>query len=340
MPATDLPTPRSPRASVGASRVGAPHVGASQGRGQTLARLLLVDKLAIGALSMALVLAGCSAREPAQPAATMSTTQATAPAGLITNAPLETARSTQTMPVYWLGRSEEEVFLYREFFAAKTTDEPMVAALRTMMGTAPLDSDYYSLWSNPARLGASISAKNVITVDVSADAFGQKVDRGIAERSIAQLVYTATAAASMAGLVDASSSIQVSILVDGHTGYNAFGHVILDKPLTRDPAFVAPVWIIDPAQGRTFDALPLKVDGQGLSGSGSLAWSLARVDGETVGAGYLDGTVTLTNGPGQLGSFSFNLTPPPGRYELVVYINDPGMPGVRRGLDTKIVNIS
>lgn len=329
MPATDLSTLRSPTASVDASR----------GKGQTLARLLLVDRLAIVALSAALVLAGCTAKEPAQPAATMPTTQATAPAGLITNAPLETARSTQTMPVYWLGRSAEEVFLYREFFAAKTTDEPMVAALRTMMGATPLDSDYYSLWNNPTRLGVSISARNVITVDVSADAFGQKVDRGIAERSIAQLVYTATAAASMAGLVDASSSIQVSILVDGHTGYNAFGHVTLDKPLIRDPAFVAPVWIIDPAQGRTFDALPLKVDGQGLSTSGSLAWSLARIEGETVGEKYLDGTLTLADGPGQLGGFSFNLTPPPGRYELAVYISDPAMPGVRRALDTKIVSV-
>ena len=80
----------------------------------------------------------------------------------------------------------------------------------------------------------------MITIDISADAFGHKVDQGIAERSVAQLVYTATAAAAMAGLVDTTTAVQVSVLVDGHTGYNAFGHVPLDKPLTRNAAFRCP----------------------------------------------------------------------------------------------------
>lgn len=335
MPATHLPPPRSPRALAGASRGTCPSVASS-----SVARLAMVDKLAIAGLSLALVLAGCTAKEPQQPAATMPTSQATSTTGLVTSAPLETARSTQTLPVYWLGRSDEDVFLYREFFAAKTTDEPMVAALRTMMGAVPLDPDYYSLWNDPTRLGVSISAQNIITVDVSADAFGQSMDQGMAVRSIAQLVYTATAAASMAGLVDANSTTQVAILVDGHTGYNAFGHVPLDRPLTRDPALVAPVWIIDPAQGQNLGSLPLTVAGQGVSTTGTLMWSLAPVEGGTVGANYLDGTLSLANGPGHVGDFSFTLAPPPGRYELAVYTSDPSMPGVRRGLDTKMVNVT
>lgn len=335
MPAIELPPPRNTRALA----------GASWGRRRTSTDPALVRRLAPAGLALALALTGCTAKEPQQPAATMPTTQTTPPAGLVSSAPLETARSTQTLPVYWLGRNDQDVFLYREFFSAKTTDEPMVAALRTMMGTRPLDPDYYSLWNAPSRLGVSISAQNVITVDVSADAFGQQVDQGIAERSIAQLVYTATAAAAMAGLVDSNSTLQVAILVDGHTGYKAFGHVPLDKPLTRDPALVAPVWIIDPAEGRNVGSLPLAVEGQGVSTTGTLAWSLAPVAGDpaggaTVGASYLDGTVSLANGPGQLGGFSFTLLPPPGRYELAVYINDPAMPGIRRGLDTKIVNIT
>lgn len=334
MPASQLPPPRATRAP------------ACPGRGRTAARLRTADKLAIAGLSLALVLAGCTAEEPARPAATMPTAQTTAPAGLVTSAPLETARSTQTLPVYWLGRNGQDVFLYREFFGTKTTDEPMVAALRTMMASTPLDPDYYSLWNDPTRLGVSISAQNVITVDVSADAFGQQVDKGIAERSIAQLVYTATAAAAMAGLVDGNSTLQVAILVDGHTGYNAFGHVPLDKPLTRNPALVAPVWVIDPAEGRNVGSLPLAVEGQGVSTTGTLAWSLAPL-GEGAGgaegaaeANYLDGTLSLSNGPGQLGSFSFTLLPPPGRYELAVYITDPARPGVRIGVDTKTVNVT
>lgn len=308
--------------------------------GRTLARLRIVDKVAIVGLSIALTLAGCTAKSPAEGDSTMPATYVTGSAGLVTNAPLETAMAAQTLPVYWLGHSNDDVFLYREFFPAKSADDPIVTALRTMMSTRPVDADYFSLWNNPSKLGASVSAQNVITIDVSADAFGQKVDAGIAERSVAQLVYTATAAASMAGLVDATTSIQVSVLVDGHTGYQAFGHVPLDKPLTRNPAFVAPVWIIDPANDATYSKLPLKVDGQGVSPTGNLAWSLATMDGATVGEPFLDGTAKIEGGANKLSEFTFNLVPPPGHYQLSVYIADPGAPGGRLGIDTKLVTIS
>lgn len=330
MPATNSASTRRPGAAS----------GACSRKGRTLARLLLVDKIAIAGLSAALVLAGCTALGPKEPDASMPATDATSSSALVTSAPLETAMSSQTLPVYWLGRSNDDVFLYREFFPAQTADEPIVAALRNMMGSKPDDPDYFSFWNSPTRLGASISAKNVITVDVSADAFGQKVDAGIAERSVAQLIYTATAAAAMAGLVDTATSIQVSVLVDGHTGFNAFGHVPLDKPMTRNPAFVAPVWIIDPSEGSVYNSLPLKVHGQAVSPTGTLAWSLATMEGSRVGEQYLDGTATIADGPGQLGTFAFNLVPPPGRYQLSVYISDPSTPGQRLGVDTKTVTIA
>ncbi|ALV44898.1 hypothetical protein MB46_04625 [Arthrobacter alpinus] len=300
----------------------------------------LVDKFAILGLSASLALIGCTSQGLNQQSTSMPTSNSSMAQGMVTNAPLETATASQTVPVYWLGSSNDDVFLYREFFPAQTSDDPIVAALRVMMGGDSLDPDYFSIWNNPTRLGASISAKNVITVDISADAFGGKVDQGIAERSISQLVYTATAAAAMAGLVDTTSSIQVSVLVDGHTGYNAFSHVVLDKPLTRDADFIAPVWIIDPANGSRFNSLPLKVAGQAISPTGNLAWSLAHVVGDTVGEQYLSGTVTIPQGPRELGEFSFNLVPPPGEYQLSVYIQDTGAPGGKIGLDTKLVTIA
>ncbi len=313
---------------------------ASRRQRRTSDRLRVLDRWAILGLAVSLALGGCTNNDSAEQDATMPASSTSSSSALITAAPLETATSSQTLPVYWLGRSNDDVFLYREFFPAKSTDDPMVAALRTMMSTKPRDPDYFSLWNTPSRLGASISAKNVITVDVSADAFAQKVDAGIAQRSVAQLVYTATAAAAMAGLVDPSSSIQVSVLVDGHTGYDAFGHVLLDKPMTRDASLVAPVWIISPSQGARYKTLPLKVEGQGISPTGTLAWELAKSSNGKADEPYLNGTVAIPEGANELGTFSFSLIPPPGSYELSVFIDDPASPGTRIGVDTKLVQVA
>lgn len=258
----------------------------------------------------------------------------------VTSAPLETAATSATIPVYWLGHSNDAVYLYREFMPAVTLDDPIVASLRAMMTRKPADPDYFSVWNPPSRLGASISAKNAITVDVSADAFGQKVDQGIADRAVAQLVYTATAAAAMAGLIDSSSAVQVSVLVDGHTGYNAFDHVRLSKPLTRDSGFVAPVWIIDPADGAAANGTPLKVTGQGASPTGALQWSLAHVTAGQAEGVYLSGGVNVPAGPGVLGSYGFEANPIPGTYLLSVYIPDPSSPGKQLDPDTKLVTVT
>ena len=325
-------------------RASAPRLGTCAVRDaraqRTAERLRAVDKIAIVALSLSLLLGGCTSGDGGNPPVTMPATTASSSAGMVTSAPLETATASETLPVYWLGRSTEDVFLYREFRSSNSADEPIVTALRTMMANKPLDPDYFSLWNEPSRLGASISAKNVITVDVSADAFGQKVDAGLAERSMSQLVYTATAAAAMAGLVDTTTPIQVSVLVDGHTGYKAFGHVSLDKPLTRNPAFVAPVWIIDPSHGATYKEVPLKVTGQGISPTGNLSWSLALMNDGTVSGEYLSGTVKIPQGPNELGEFTFNLVPPPGTYQLSIFIDNPMQPGRKIGLDTKVVTIA
>lgn len=306
---------------------------------RSLARMRIVDRIAIIGLSLSLALVGCTPNEAQQHDETVPTTNASTASGRVTSAPLETAIAAQTLPVYWLGHSNDDVFLYREFFPAQPTDDPLVTALRTMMGSKPHDPDYFSLWNNPSRLGASISAKNIITIDISADAFAKKADQGMAERSVSQLIYTATAAAAMAGLVDTDSSIQVSVLVDGHTGYRAFGQVLLDRPLTRKAKFLAPVWIIDPADGATHKSLPLKVSGQGVSPTGALLWSLDRFSDGKIGEQYLNGTVSIPAGAKELGEFSFNIAPPPGSYQLSVYIADPSLPGQKIGIDSKRVSI-
>lgn len=287
----------------------------------------------------ALALAGCTVGGPRQVDASMPASDGTTASALATRGPLETTATNLTIPVYWLGHSNSDVFLYREFLPAPAKSDPIVAALAAMTSQRPLDPDYFTVWKKPSRLGASISAHNVITVDISADAFSPNVDEGIAQRSISQLVYTATAAASMAGLIDPSQKLEVSILVDGHTGYNAFGHVPLTKPLTRDTGFVAPIWIVDPANGATFGSGSVKVTGRGTSGTGSVDWQLRQVSGDTTGAVVRSGSAPVSGGPNQLGGFSFTLSLPAGTYELRVFTAKAGDPAQQPGLDSKVFTL-
>ena len=144
-----------------------------------------------------------------------------------TSTPLETTQASNKAPVYWIGRSNDNVFLYREFRDVSEQENPVTRALRVMMSEKPLDPDFFSPWQNPKKLATSVSGKNVITVDVSPDAFNSNVDAETAERAIQQLVYTATAAAASSGLIDSGQQIQVVMLVDGRTDYVAFNYVRL-----------------------------------------------------------------------------------------------------------------
>ncbi|WP_427017976.1 GerMN domain-containing protein [Pseudarthrobacter sp. P1] len=296
----------------------------------------------LGGVAVVAMLAGCAAAGPIAAERTMPAAAGTSSSSMVSSAPLETAQSATKVPVYWLGHSGSEVYLYREFLPSASDADPIEAALAAMTGQKPLDPDYFSPWKQPSRLGASISGNNLITVDISADAFTANVDQGIAERAIAQLVYTASAAAAAAGLIDGNIGVQVSILVDGHTNYNAFGKVVLDKPLTRSAAFVAPVWIVDPQNGTSPDA-PLTVTGQGISNTGKLAWKLLKLGapGSTAAPeNYLSGDVAIGAGPNTLGKFAFTIKPPAGRYELQLYTVDPTGAAKVLGLDSKVIDVS
>ena len=196
-----------------------------------------------------------------------------------TSAPLETTQASNKAPVYWIGRSNGNVFLYREFRDVPEQENPVTRALRAMMSEKPLDPDFFTPWQNPKKLATSISGKNVITVDVSADAFNSNVDATMAERAIQQLVYTATAAGASSGLIDSGQQIQVVILVDGHTDYVAFNHVRLGSPTSRSAGMVAPVWIIDPQEGMTLADGAVKISGRSTVPGGKLRWQILRVDG-------------------------------------------------------------
>jgi spore germination protein GerM len=256
------------------------------------------------------------------------------PGAPTTSAPLETTQASNKAPVYWIGRSNDNMFLYREFREVPEQDNPVTRALRVMMSQKPLDPDFFTPWQNPNKLASSISGKNVITVDVSPDAFNSNVDAGMAERAIQQLVYTATAAGASAGLIDAGQQVQVVVLVDGHTDYVAFNHVRLGAPTSRSAGMVAPVWIIDPQEATSLPDGAVKVSGRSTVPGGKLRWEILRVDGSTKTT-YLNGTTTAAADAAQPGAFSLSVNLGPGNYEVRVSQLEDGNPAQYLNVDTR-----
>ncbi|MHA7223883.1 GerMN domain-containing protein [Arthrobacter sp. RHLT1-20] len=288
-------------------------------------------------LPAALVLSGCIATP--QPGISNSTTPsvlngAASPGAPTTSAPLETTQASNKAPVYWIGRSNENMFLYREFRDVPEQDNPVTRALRVMMSQKPLDPDFFTPWQNPKKLASSISGKNVITVDVSTDAFNSNVDAAMAERAIQQLVYTATAAGASAGLIDSGQQVQVVVLVDGHTDYVAFNQVRLGAPTSRSAGLVAPVWIIDPQEGTSVADGAVKVSGRSTLPGGKLRWEILRIDG-SVKTTYLNGTTAASAEAGQSGAFSLSVNLGPGNYEVRVAQLEDGNPSEDRFVDTR-----
>ena len=86
-------------------------------------------------LPAALALSGCVATP--QPGITNSDTppqvMSAQASAATTSAPLETTPASNKAPVYWIGRSNDNTFLYREFRDVPEQDNPVTRALRVMM---------------------------------------------------------------------------------------------------------------------------------------------------------------------------------------------------------------
>ncbi|NOJ61729.1 GerMN domain-containing protein [Arthrobacter sp. 260] len=285
-----------------------------RGRGRALTATALLSLAGLG-------LTGCTPVDGTD-AATSLPAQAstvTGPTSVPHSAvPPATATGGNLLPVYWMGDNNGSILLYREFLKGEQGGDPIAAAVQAMTTSAPLDPDYFGPWSPAGTVSASISPGNIITVDMSRDAFGTRIDEGSAYRAVQQLVYTATAAAASSGLVSGGDPSSVVILVDGETGFNAFGHIELGGQMQRDTALMAPIWVIEPQHGEVRDQPEITVSGSGVSDDAVLYW---RID-EVVGADlkpHRSGTVGLDERPGSPGLFEFTVALEPGEYEVTVF---------------------
>lgn len=228
-----------------------------------------------------------------------------------TSAPGTSAPSGEldAIPVYWVGDSKVDSWLYREFRTVPDAGGELKSAVQQAMSGDPLDPDYRTAWSAPSSLEVTQEG-DAITVDVSADAFANtQVGSKEALLAVQQVVWTATAAAGSPG--------PVTILVDGGP-YDAWGVVALGEPMTRDGRLQPGIWVDSPNEGAVVRAGKVTVAGVSTSFEATLNWELTTGDAEVVESGF-------TNG-GSMGTFdSYEITTPelaPGTYTIAVWAPD------------------
>lgn len=215
---------------------------------------------------------------------------------------------TVTVPVYYAVDTSAGPRLAREFHAVSTSTSAVEAALR-QMGGDPADPDYATLW--PGVSVQSVGTGDPIHVDLATSpALPGDASREQAELAVQQIVYTATATASMHREGAASA---VLITVDGEPAADLFGQLDVSEPVTRaDPLEVRQlVQINNPAEG-TNAASPVTVDGEGAAFEANLEWEVRR-DGAVVENGFTTAEMCCEFAP-----FEFTVDLGPGVYEIVV----------------------
>lgn len=268
----------------------------------------------IAGLTLAASLSACgssSAPDSAGPATSATTPAANGSPTQTATAATSPSNKLSGIPVYWIAESRRSFALYREFREVPDTGGPISSAVSAMTRLKPLDPDYMTPWRPASRV--SVSQKgNAITVDLSADAFANtQVGSEVADRGVQQLVYTATAAAQVAG-TPASS---VTITVDA-AGYDAWGVVRVGEPMRRAPMseVQAQTWITSPQEGEDLPAGTVTFKGFGTSFESNFTWEVRNNAGGSVAKGF----TTASSGNGTFGEFTFTAKLTAGSYTVEV----------------------
>ena len=246
---------------------------------------------------------------------------------------VEKLSEKELIPVYWMQSSNEGVYLYREFAHSKASGDPVTDAISYLLNAKPAQDGWFTYLKPTDDIGVSIGADNVITVDLPQKVFSAKLDEGLAQRSIQQLVFTSTAAAANAGLLAEGQTPRMRLLVDGMPHATVFDGYHLDGEYQRDASFVAPIWIIDPQSESAFAPGKLVLNGRSVQFSGGTYYRLERAtqsrDWSPVGQPVRIAADQLAED----GSFSSQLHLASGEYRLTLW-------GQNTGSEAKIARVS
>ncbi|MDV3221896.1 Gmad2 immunoglobulin-like domain-containing protein [Intrasporangium sp.] len=242
--------------------------------------------------------------------------------------------SLDGVPVYWVGETGGAPRLFREFRSVPDTGGLIDSAVTAMTAMQPLDPDYLTPWRAASRVDVTRRG-DALTVDLSADALsGMDVGSELAERAVQQLVYTATAAAQVAG----TPVRTVTILVDGEPA-DAWGAVRLGEPTTRAPQteVQSHIWVLVPTEGQQLAPGEVRFAGYGTSFEANFLWEITTPDGTSVARG----NAMAGTGTGGFGEFEFQRALPAGDYVITMSTDDPsgGAEGGGAHVDTKTFTV-
>ena len=245
--------------------------------------------------------------------------------------PSEEPTSGTVSGVYYLIDTRTGFRLVREL-RDLAGDDPVAAAVEAMVA-APEDPDYSTMW-NPGIevLGTDVapgSPRDVVSVDLSAEARTANAGSEVAERMVQQLVYTVTEA-----LGDESAAVR--LLVEGEPAGELWGSVVWDEPVSRaDPLDVRSLVQIDtPREGATVSS-PVRVEGDAAVFEATLPWRVLDQSGAEVTSG------TATTAEGQtFAAYSFSVELEPGSYTVEITEDDPsGGEGGALMVDTRTITV-
>lgn len=253
--------------------------------------------VAVAAALAAAVVAGCTVPgEGAAPPATSS--QAS------------TSAATNSVPVYYVADTGAGPRLYREFHAVPAAAEPASAAVRELLGAAPVDRDYRTLWPAGATLRAPVAREGATVVVDLAGVGGGPTDPATATLALQQLVFTVQGALQVTD--------PVRVLVDGAAVPRLWDAVDTGAPIARadQTAVRSLVQIDSPADGATVGR-DVVVSGEAAVFEATLPWEVRR------GGAVVRSGVAMTAQGQRFSAYTFTVTLEPGDYEVVVTEDDP-----------------
>ncbi|AYY14082.1 hypothetical protein EF847_16635 [Actinobacteria bacterium YIM 96077] len=216
------------------------------------------------------------------------------------------------MPVYF----EVAERLTREWQSPPADRDVLFSAVDYSLNAEALDPRYDSLWA-PVEVNSVQVVDDVIEVDLRSPV-ELAAGSSLADEAVQQLVYTATAAASVAR-EDVDGALPVQLLVDGTPPDTLFGELDATEPFTRaaqeDVRHL--VQIDSPAYGEEVTA-PVNVTGVAAVFEATVLWELRR-DGEVVDSGHTMTEEAFTFSPYH---FAFDDLEP-GTYEISLMEDDP-----------------
>lgn len=175
------------------------------------------------------------------------------PSGTASAEPTPTATPSLTVAVYLTRTVDGTPRLFREFHTVATADDRVTTALEDLLSGDALDPDYGTVLPTLRLAGYSRETTvGVLRLTGDADLPGPV--------GLQQLVYTVGAADPAAESVE--------VLVNGSA--------VTETPLTRDPAALGPLWILDLEDGAR---VPVDFTAQGTAAAGGgVRWEVLSDD--------------------------------------------------------------